>query len=80
MISIQDLDREIDQEMKQAHDKWGDYHNTHELYAVLLEECEEFWDSVKRNEPDFQELIQVVAVAKRGIIEFYGLTNDCEEE
>ena len=73
MKTIQDLDKAIDEEIERAVDKWGNYNNTHELYAVLLEECEEFWESVKKNEPDFYELIQVVAVAKRGIIEFMGL-------
>lgn len=37
-----------------------------ELYAVLLEEVEEYWDSVKRNQPDNKELVQVAAVAIAG--------------
>ena len=74
MKSCKELDQEIRLEMQRAFHKWGPYHNTHELYAVLLEEVEEFWESVRRNEPDFHELLQVVAVAKRGIIEFRGLT------
>jgi len=73
MKTIKELDELIDREMETAFDIWGRYHNTHELYAVLLEEVEEFWQSVKENNPDYYELIQVIAVARRAIIEFCSL-------
>ena len=73
MQTVEQLNHAINKEMDEAVEKWGKYHNTHEFYAVLLEEVEEFWDSVKKNEPDFYELIQVIAVAKRAIIEFCDL-------
>jgi hypothetical protein len=56
-------------EMKRGHDKFGDFNSTHELYAVLQEEVDEFWDSVKSNDPDPMELLQVAAVALRGAVE-----------
>ena len=73
MKTIAELDQEINEEMDRAVKKWGNYHNTHEFYAVLLEECEEFWESVKNNKPEFYELVQVIAVAKRALIEFLNL-------
>ena len=56
-------------EMRQARDTHGPYATAHELYAVLLEEVDEFWDSVKTDTPDAYELLQVAAVAFRGYIQ-----------
>jgi len=38
----------------------------HELASVLREEFEEFWETVRRDEADADELIQLAAVAVRG--------------
>lgn len=45
----------------------GSFHSAHELASVLREEYEEFWDSVKADNPDPEELLQVAAIALRGI-------------
>jgi hypothetical protein len=45
------------------------FNSTHELYAVLLEEVDEFWDSVKTDDPDPGELLQIAAVAIAGIMQ-----------
>jgi len=76
------------QEKEEALDKYGHFNSTHEAYAVLQEEVDEFWDLVKKpNYDNFQftgsrehkkqqminELTQVAAIAQRAIEE---LTND----
>lgn len=60
-------------EAKKADEKYGNFNSTHELYAVLQEEVEEFWDLVKMK-PDpnksaqmVEELTQIAAIAVRGI-------------
>lgn len=63
------LEELIDVEQLRGHKKFGPFASMHELYAVLLEEVQEFWESVKANDPDPEELLQVCAVAKRGIVE-----------
>lgn len=37
----------MDIEAKKAQEKYGHFNSTHEAYAVLKEEVEEFWDLVK---------------------------------
>ena len=56
-------------EMQRALDRHGPYHTAHELYAVLQEEVDEYWDSVKADAPDSSELLQVAAVAFRGYLQ-----------
>ena len=64
---------EVKKELKRATMKFGDFHNAHEGYAVLLEEVDELWDNVKLNQfrnPDRDkkirdEAIQVAAMAVR---------------
>lgn len=47
----------------------GNYNSTHEAYAVLLEEVDEFWDEVKKRHKDYpamkKEAIQIAAIAIR---------------
>ena len=54
---------DVSTEMNRGKDKFGEFASAHELYAVLKEEVDEFWDSVKGNDPDPEELLQVAAVA-----------------
>ena len=66
----------IDQEMNQARQKYGPFNSTHEVYGVLKEEVDEFWDLVKLKhkgpaEKDrmIHELMQVAAIAQRAMNE-----------
>ena len=61
----------LQNEIAFGHALYGDYHNSHEQYAVLQEEVDEWWDAVKRNTDDKElyELIQVAAVALRYVME-----------
>jgi hypothetical protein len=56
-------------EMQTARDKYGPFQSGHEIYAVALEELDEFWDDVRADRPSAHELLQVAAVAVRGAIE-----------
>lgn len=58
---------ELGKEMRQAEDKYGPFHSTHEGYGVLAEEVAELLDAIRSNNPeDIQgEAIQVAAVAMR---------------
>lgn len=39
----------IESETKDAQAKYGNFNSTHESYAVLMEEVNEFWDIVQGN-------------------------------
>ena len=63
-------------EALKASNKFGPYNSTHEGYAVLKEEVEEFWELVKESKQDgrlgnkmIDELIQIAAVSIRMIEE-----------
>lgn len=43
-----------------------------EAYTIIREEMEEFFDSVKQNEPDLSELYQVVACCLMALEDVYG--------
>lgn len=50
--------------LKHGKDQWG----RHEFYAVLLEEVNEVWDSIKVDDPETElekEIIQVAAMCMR---------------
>lgn len=49
--------------------KHGKLQSAHEVYAVIKGELEEFWDSIKAHDPDPRELLQIAAVAYRGILD-----------
>ena len=55
---------EVREEVERAHSKYGKFNSLHEAYAVLLEESEEFWETLRRKEPagrSREEAIQVAA-------------------
>ena len=69
-------------EIQTAKDKYGNFNSTHELYGVLVEEIEEFWNVVKEKNKEGtdisetalskkqrmkHELSQIAAIALRGI-------------
>lgn len=67
-------------EMEYAVANFGSFHNAHEGYAVLLEEVDELWDEIKKNQntPDRlknikKEALQVATMAIR-------LIHDCCSE
>ena len=70
-MKLNDLTPLIEKEMAFGRKEYGPYHSSHEHYAVLLEEVEEWWDAIKGNMADScqYELLQVAAVALRYIIE-----------
>ena len=60
--------RLILQEHERACEKFKPFNNPHEGYAVILEELDELWDAIKRNNPTgllAEEAIQVGAMALR---------------
>ena len=77
------MNQEIEKEIKEAREKYGPFNSTHELYAVLAEEMDEFFDVVKlsnrlkesdqydsgKPEKMKHELMQIAAIAIRGAIE-----------
>jgi len=69
----QDAAQEVLEEVCRAKEKFpADFNSAHEGFAVLLEEVDEMWDEVKRNNTprSIEEAIQVGAMAVRYIAEF----------
>lgn len=55
---------EIKAESVRAHNKYGNFRSKHEAYAVILEESEELWETIRKKQPDErtrEEAIQVAA-------------------
>ena len=61
--------QKIEQEIEQARQKFPVFHSQHEAYAVILEELDEYWELVKRDECGHEELIQVAAMCVAAIRE-----------
>ncbi|KKN75697.1 hypothetical protein LCGC14_0378000 [marine sediment metagenome] len=57
----------VAKEFQRATEKFDAFHNTHEGYAILLEEVDELWDDIKANDlySSCDEAIQVAAMAMR---------------
>ena len=62
---LNDIQIEMTRRLKQ----FGRYNTPHEMASVIREEFEEFWESVKNNDPDPEELLQLCAVTKQALIE-----------
>lgn len=58
-------------ELERARQKHGPMRSAHEGYAVILEELDEAWDEIKRNDivRAREEMIQVAAMALRFLID-----------
>lgn len=69
------LQKEIKDELLKATKKFGKFNSAHEGYAVILEEVDELWDEVKKNQKNYdlenqkKECIQIAAMAIRYIID-----------
>ena len=61
----------IIEELDRATKKFGPIASAHEGYAVILEELDEMWDEIKKNDVDKarQEAIQVAAMAIRFLMD-----------
>ena len=74
----------INEEAKYATKQYGPFKSPHEAYGVLKEEFEEWWDSIKNDEQSDYELLQVVAVGFRYLVERvkenYALLGDISDE
>lgn len=70
-MNEKEIDWAINVEMHKGSAKFGSFLSTHDMYAIILEEFDELWDSIKKNEHDnlISELIQISALSKRAIIE-----------
>lgn len=74
-MAVLTLLREIEMELYRARELHPAMRTTHEAYAVILEEVDEFWQIVKMKQHDGdgtamrQELIQVAAMALRAILD-----------
>ena len=64
--SIEEATRKARVHARLTHREFASWH---EAYAVILEELEEFWESIKDNEPDMDELLQVSACCQLAIKE-----------
>jgi hypothetical protein len=79
-----DIERMILNEIETAKAKYDVFNSTHEAYAVLKEEIEEFWELVKqknkkgsdkstealeKKQQMIHELTQIAAIAQRAIDE-----------
>ena len=59
----------VAQEIQQAKEKYGPFNSTHELYAVLAEELDEFFEYVKQKPYTRTDSERAIKLAKR-IFEF----------
>lgn len=66
--------QEVGKECAKARKKHPEMHSTHEAHSVILEEFEEWWDSVKADTPDDKELVQTAAMCVLAIVELKGKT------
>jgi hypothetical protein len=64
-----DVVLEVATELYRATQKHGPMHSWHEAYAVIREELDVFWESVKANDPGPEELIQIAAMAQRALLD-----------
>lgn len=62
---------ELMEELDRATQKFGPLRGAHEGYAVILEEVDEMWDEIKKNdiEKAREEALQVAAMAVRFLMD-----------
>ena len=71
MMNIEDAFEVVGAELDRATSKFGPFNSAHEGYAVILEELDEAWDEIKRNDQEAatREMIQVAAMALRFLVD-----------
>ena len=55
---------EVKAEIARAHSKYGKFKSMHEAYAVILEETEELWETIRKQQGEkrtYEEAIQLAA-------------------
>lgn len=67
--SLEDIRLEVAMEVSRATQKHGPMHSWHEAFAVIKEELDEFWESVKQDDADPEELVQIAAMAQRALLD-----------
>ena len=72
VIQIKSTLNEVFNECIRARAKHPPFHSTHEAHSVILEEFEEWWDTVKADKPDNEEILSVAAMAVLTIVELQG--------
>jgi len=63
------IHKQIEAEIYSAREKFPSFHSQHEVYAVILEELDEYWECVKHDKDGSAELIQVAAMCVAAIRE-----------
>ena len=62
---------DVDCELRRATELYGPMNSSHEAYAIIAEELDEFWDLVRQKDVGTEEmrkeLIQVAAMACRAV-------------
>lgn len=74
MTKTRNLDallNELREELTRATNLYGPIRSSHEGYAVILEEVDEMWDEIKKNDIDKarEEALQVAAMAIRFLMD-----------
>lgn len=71
MITIENAFAAVMSEYKWAVENYHKFNGPHEGYAIMLEEFDEFWTEVKRNDADRAtlECVQVAAMCFRWLLE-----------
>lgn len=68
--------KEMLRELQGASEKFSNFHNSHEGYAVMREELDELWDEIKSKSGTrfncYKEAIQVGAMAIRFVRDLLG--------
>lgn len=64
-MKVREIIKEIEIEFFKARNIFGEFHNAHEGYAVLLEEVDELWENIKLNQ--FKNLDRIMKIKKEAI-------------
>ena len=74
LLTIDEIVKEVLDELNRAESKFAPFNSAHEGYAILLEEVDELWDVVKmkdseeRNKRMHEEAVQVAAMGLKFLL------------